>query len=186
MKKYLVINLQGIFQYYAVTNGFVVTVSDGYYKTEKCPTRNALVGMIGCAMGIERKSPKLDDLKKNLDFKYRLLKEGIIYTDYQTIHGLIDPETDEQLGFHRVGGGIHNDGTGLIKRVEYLNDYKFEGYIGSEDESLLEDIKKYFHNPVWSPYLGKRVCIPSVPIVTDGKILTEKELEEINNVYDCP
>lgn len=186
MKKYLVINLQGILQYYAMTNGFVVTVSDGYYKTEKCPTRNALSGMIGCVMGINRNDPKLDDFRKNLDFKYRVLKEGIIITDFQTVHGLVDPDTKEQLKFYKVGGGCHDISNGIVKRVEYLNDYKFEAYIGSEDENLLEDIKRYFYDPVWVPYLGRKSCLPSVPIVTDGKILTEKELEEINNVYDCP
>ena len=186
--KYLTLNLQGVMQYYAVNNSFVVSVAggDGYYKTERRPTKNALVGMIGCVMGIPRKDERLNQLKTTLVFRYRVLKEGSVITDFQTVHGMPDFETKKLKPFYKASGKKSDDENGIIKNVQYLSNYAFEAYIGSEDEEFLKDIRDHFYDPVWIPYLGRKNCLPSVPIVTDGKILTEAEMEEFENVHDCP
>ena len=182
--KYLTINLQGVMQYYASTNGFAVSVSGGYYKTEHCPTKNALAGMIGCVMGIPRRDSRLDDLL-DLDMKYRTLQKGIVIRDFQTVRGMQNKNNPNELyKFTTVEEG-KKDGP-IVKTVEYLCDYAFEAYIGSEDEDLLKKIREAFWMPVWDPYLGRKNCLPSIPIVTDGRILTQEEMEEMEDVYDCP
>ncbi|MBR3516359.1 MAG: type I-E CRISPR-associated protein Cas5/CasD [Lachnospiraceae bacterium] len=181
--RYLTLNLKGVMQYYASTSGLAVSVSGGYYKTEHCPTKNALAGMIGCVMGIPRRDRRLKDLL-NLKMKYRTLQRGCVIRDFQTVSGMpIKDKPGEFEKFVKIKGG--EEEFTIIKTVEYLCDYAFEAYIGSEDEDLLKKIREAFWDPVWDPYLGRKNCLPSIPIVTDGKILTEEEMEEMEDVYDC-
>ena len=82
--------------------------------------------------------------------------------------------------FNTVGGGIR-DGQ-LVKNIQYLQDSEFEVYVGSKNTDLLHNIFDAIRNPEYALYFGKRSCIPNKPIVTEFKLFSEEELE---NVYDC-
>ncbi len=173
--RYLVFQLKGVLQHYSASRYLVTAPSSVYYKTEKCPTKKAVTGMIGAAMGIERGSVELDKLRDSVDIKYRLLHKGSVFIDYQTVRPLHKGDK-----FVKVGGGTTVNA--LIKEIEYLQDYTFEVYVGGEEE-LLRYIYEAFLNPVYMPYLGKRSCVPVGTMITDFETVS---LEGMENVYDCP
>lgn len=173
---YLKIYLYGPFHYYYKKSNYVVATSKTYYKTEAHPTKKAVIGMIGAALGIERNDRRLEELYNDLDIKYHIVKKGHKFFDFQTAR----PFKEDDF-FVTVDGKPTRDG--VTKHVEYLSDAAFDVYIGGDD-ALLDEIYRAFLNPVWLPYLGKRNCLNTEPIVKDSKkeIYTREELEY---VYDC-
>lgn len=176
---YLELTLDGVLQYYAATQLGVVANSGSTFKTEKNPTRSSMVGMIGCVLGYPRKDTRLQELRKSLSLKYVTTKKGSILRDLQ----VAKPMPGEQ--FSTIEGKLSKEGKGVLKYVEYLQDYAFKVYVGADDKTLKE-IYDAFCNPVFSPCLGKRSCSPSKPIVTNFTLISDNELENMNNVYDCP
>ena len=173
--QYLKLHLQGFVQHYSCQSNLVTAPSSTYYKTEKHPTKKAVIGMIGAAMGLPRKSDGLQRLNDSLDIKYRTLKQGSVLADFQTAQPLRDDEP-----FPIANGKTKKDGK-IIKTVEYLQDYRFEVYVGGEAD-LLDKIYSAFQNPYYNPYLGKKSCFPTRPFITDRQLVS---LEDMKNVYDC-
>lgn len=177
MSKYLVITLCGPMHHYGALKGTLTANSSVYYKTEKNPTRSAVLGMIGAAMGIERGDHSFDGFLSSLDIKYHVLNKGSVMVDYQTVSPLGDRR------FKTVDGkNAGEDNNTIIKEVEYLQDYAFEVYVGGEEDDL-DKIYRAFLNPVYPNFLGKRSCFPTKPFVTEKNIIT---LEGREDVYDCP
>lgn len=174
--EYLVLTFKGIQHHYSNNRILNNTDSGGYFKTEKMPTRDAVIGMIGAVMGYERNTVYEDDFRDTLDIKYRTTQKGSIFVDFQTV-------CNKNRRFVKVEGGTISKS--IIKRIEYLQDYAFEVYIGGTDEQL-KKIYEAFHHPVYNPYFGKRKCRPSAPIAGNWHTLNSTELEEIKDVYDCP
>lgn len=178
--KYLRLHLSGVLQYYAPPRTIVLGVSQVYFKTHPVPTRNAVVGMIGIVEGLSRRNPdtfdKLQYMKDILDIKYQVIRPGKIMVDFNTAC------PDENDCFPTIAGGHRHPGVGVYKKVEYLADAEFYVYIGGA-ASELKQIKEAFENPVWQPYLGKKKCIPSSPLLEDEDFV---DLEDFTNVYDCP
>ena len=173
---YLVLTFKGIQHHYPSTRILNNTVSGGYFKTERMPTRNAVIGMIGAVMGYKRNTEYPEDFRDDLDFKYRTTKEGSVFVDFQTVTG-------KDRRFRLTGGGSASKG--IIKRIEYLQDYEFEVYVGGTDEQL-KQVFDAFHNPVFDPYFGKCKCRPYAPIAGEWKTVSDTELEGMENVYNCP
>ena len=174
---YIVLHCKGIIQHYSSIHDNVLAVSNGYYKTEKSPTRSAIVGMIGAAMGIQRGEQKLECLKNDLDYKYRVVSKGSVLVDYQTVK----PGKGEKF---LTSEGKARDGS-IVKKIEYLQDYEFEVYVGGPDETI-EEIRSAFLDPVYLPYFGKKCCSPIRAIVDKREnYKSETQMEELNDVHDC-
>ncbi|MBR1862019.1 MAG: hypothetical protein IJ796_09220 [Lachnospiraceae bacterium] len=160
--KYIYFNFAGILQYYAKPNGMVCTPREVRYPTSLCPTKNAVVGMVGAVLGIDRADTEgLDYLRRSLTIKYRTTREGRVYTDFQRARQY----------------------TPSVKLVEYLSGYHFDVYIGG-DEELLRRIYDAFLCPVYIPYFGKKCCTTNEDMIPETfELLSE---EEIGDVHDCP
>jgi len=174
--KYLTIILKGPLQYYAPKNHIPNGVTGPYYKTLKFPSKKAVVGMIGATLGVPHESKEFWDLYDELDVKYKVTHRGSVLVDFQTIG------SDD--GYLPTVDGGKKEANG-VKRVEYLQDYAFEAYVGASDERL-KQIFDGFCNPIYLPYLGKRCCFHNHPFVTTFKLISEEELEETLHVHDCP
>lgn len=174
--KYLKLHLCGVMQYYSAQHTLVTAISGTYYKTEKTPTKSAVTGLIGAALGLPRKSEDLAKLYDSIIVKYEIVKKGSVLTDFQTVK----PPKGER--FCTVEGKKRKEGDGIIKTIEYLQDAEFYVYIGGE-EDLLMKISAALQNPVYEPFLGKKSCFPSYPILEDFTLYKQ---EDIKNVYDCP
>ena len=170
---YIKLNFNGIMQHYSPIKYVVTAPSSTYYRTERVPTKKAVIGLISASMGLSRNSDKISDLYESVACLYSVKKSGTVITDYQTVRPIGDN------AFTTVSGKKTTDA--IIKTVEYLQDYKFNVYVGADDDTL-KLIYDALCNPVYHQYFGKRSCIPSEPIVTEFKLISEEDLKD---VYDC-
>ena len=170
---YLKLNFCGVLQHYSPTKYVVIAPSSTYYRTERVPTKKAIIGLISASMGLSRDSDKISDLYESVVCLYSIKKTGTVITDYQTVRPIGDNT------FITISGKKTADA--IIKTVEYLQDYKFDVYVGADDDTL-RMIYDALCNPVYHQYFGKRSCVPAEPIVTDFKLITEGDLKD---VHDC-
>lgn len=139
------------------------------------PTKSAVVGLIGCAMGLDRSNSELERLDRDLCFGVRIDSPGVISTDYHTV-----------TGYHRTAAGEfkHRDGTAkslakaqehgestIVSPREYLHDSAFlvglvvKPQCRADSSGLLGHIEHCLWNPKWPLYLGRKSCVPSRPIL---------------------
>lgn len=170
---YIKLNFYGVLQHYSPTKYVVTAPSSTYYRTERVPTKRAVIGIISASLGLSRNSDKISDLYESVACLYSVKKSGTVITDYQTVRPI------GNNAFTTVSGKKTTDA--IIKTVEYLQDYKFDVYVGSDDETL-KRIYDALCNPAYHQYFGKRSCVPSEPIVTEFKLIPEGDLKD---VYDC-
>ena len=112
-------------------------------RTGREPTKSGVIGLIAAALGRKR-GDSLDDLKC-LHFGVRVDKEGELLHDYHTVQ--------------------MNSGKTYVTHRYYLTDATFVVGIESDDKSQLEMLKSALQNPVFPLYLGRRSCVPTIPIV---------------------
>jgi len=141
--------------------------------TDREPSKSGVLGVICAALGVPRTEDPLP---------YRLLSMGVrtdqigsVTTDYQTsgYGGIAKSSSTKKkivLGKNCV-----------ISNREYLTDSVF--LVGIEgDRHILSKIQEALKDPVWPISLGRRNCIPSVPIyLKDG--LIDKPLVEALSEY---
>lgn len=124
------------------------------------PTKSGVVGLICACAGYGRKEAKqhlsvLNDLRMGV----RIDRAGKVMTDYQTVSLLDDngrktartadektPQKDTEETFR-----------------EYLSDASFLVALQGNKDTL-ESVKAVIHNPVFTPYLGRKCCVPSTPL----------------------
>ena len=121
------------------------------------PTKSGVVGLLACAMGLERESPEIAALSENIQIAVRADRPGRKTVDYQTITGnhLLNAE-----------GKKRSLGDTFISRRTYLEDASFLVVIAAA-KPWAEKIADALKNPVWCPYLGRKNCIPSCPILLE-------------------
>lgn len=170
---YIKLNFSGFMQHYSPAKYVVTAPSSTYYRTERVPTKKAVIGLISASLGIDRNSDKIKNLFDSINCSYSIRKTGTVVTDYQTVRPIGNNK------FITIKGEKTTDA--IIKTVEYLQDYKFDVYVGSDDETL-KKVYDALCNPVYHQYFGKRSCVPSEPVVTTFKLIPEEELKD---VHDC-
>lgn len=138
-------------QAYGVSSKWDVRDSGNY------PSKSAIIGMIACAMGLERGNSRIDELAKDLQVSVRIDKPGVILNDLQTVNYPIY-EVSGKIKRNRDGSEYHP----LLEK-EYLQDAIFTVFIVGKLEVLTECFDA-FQNPVWPAYLGRKCCVPSSPI----------------------
>ena len=125
--------------------------------TAVMPTKSALIGLIGCCLGYKRGDIRLKELNEALFIAVRADKPGYVMTDFHTVQGnggvILNAE-----GKPRGGGNV------IITPKQYLQDARFSVFIWGETEKLNLCFQAMLH-PKWSVYLGRRSCVPSVPIL---------------------
>ena len=147
------------------------------------PTKSGVVGLIGCAMGLRRTDPALEELDRSLRFGVRVDRPGVLSTDYQTV-----------TGYHRTAAGEYKCRGGVVKTLEkavqhgestvvspreYLHDARFLVGLAvwpdrrGDHPVLLEHVLESLRRPKWPLYLGRKACVPSRPPV-GRESLTEK------------
>lgn len=126
--------------------------------TAQEPSFSGVLGLVCAALGRDRSEP-VDDLA-SLNFGVRADAEGELLRDYHTVRDCITASGS--------GGG-----TAVTTRW-YLADAAFTAALeGPED--LLARIHTALRNPVWGLALGRKACLPTVPMAASG--LVEAGLE---------
>lgn len=123
------------------------------------PTKSGIIGYLGCCFGYPRGDERLNRLNNDLCVAIRTDRPGRILTDFQTVQGTggVIMNADNKP---RTGGGT------IITPKQYLQDAWFTVFLSGEDQ-LLENCFSALLHPEWAPYLGRKSCVPAVPVLPE-------------------
>lgn len=168
----LLIRLAGPLQSWGTQSRFI------YRDTEREPTKSGVVGLICAALGRDR-SEEVDDLAA-LRLGVRVDFEGRILRDYHTVGG--EHRRGVAYGVAQVGG---KDLRTVQSWRDYLMDADFLVGLEGADE-LLADIDRALARPHWPLCLGRRACVPGVPVRLPDGLRSGVCLAEALAVYPWP
>ncbi len=124
--------------------------------TAAMPTKSAIVGLLACCLGLPRGDERLKRLDSKLSMAVRADSPGRIMTDFHTVQG-----TDGL--FLNAEGKPRGGGSTIITPKQYLQDACFTVFIWG-DEAALENCYEAMLHPCWPVYLGRKSCVPAVPV----------------------
>ena len=141
--------------------------SDSKYderKTDYMPTKSGVIGILAAALG-RRRGENLSDLTA-LRFGVRVDRQGTLLRDLQTTRMAADLE---EMFYKppKLNGNLSNR--------YYLSDAVFVAGFESEDEAFIRRLEYAVRNPVFPPFLGRRSCPPTLPLLLGVR---DKTLEE--------
>ncbi len=125
-------------------------------RTSEAPTKSGVFGLLCAALGIERRRCAegwLDRLG-SLRMGVRIDRPGVRWWDYQTVGAGSRLRTADSTG---------KEGP-LLSRREYLCDASFLVALQGES-TLVAELERALREPCWVPYLGRKSCPPSSPIL---------------------
>jgi CRISPR system Cascade subunit CasD len=130
------------------------------------PTKSGVLGLLGCALGLSRRHPRLEELDGALRFAVRADRPGIMATDYHTV-----------TGRHRMANArLKTDEYTVQSYRDYLHDAAFlVALAGGAD--LLGSLARALRSPRWPLFLGRKSCVPTRPVL-EGLTTTYASLEE--------
>ena len=133
------------------------------------PTKSGIIGLLFAAMGISRTDADANDsalLKQFAELKMgvRIDRPGVRWWDYHTVGAKIGSLTAEGKVKKTASTGQIET---FVTRREYLCDASFLVALMGTPE-MIEQIHQALLNPVWTLYLGRKSCPPSIHIY-DGK-----------------
>lgn len=169
-KKYLLLRLEGPMQAWGRQSHWDLRATDSL------PTKSAVVGLIGSAMGLERGDTRLVELGQSVEMAVRVDRAGRRFTDYQTVMG-------EPL---MTADGKKRE-EAIISPRQYLEDASFLVVLAGDSE-LLDEAARALESPRWPLYLGRRCCVPTRPILmalTDEYNSVEEALDKAPYAERC-
>jgi len=132
-----------------------------FRRTETIPTKSAVIGLLGAALGLSRQqlNQRLDEFN-NLAMAVRVDRVGELLEDYQTVGARIgvlaaDGEPKKTAGTREFEA--------IISPREYLIDASFL-VILTGDQLLLQELASALQNPVWPLFLGRKRSVPGSPV----------------------
>ena len=183
-KSFLALRLEGPLQSW----GF-----DSQYNrrnTGLMPTKSGIAGMCCAALGLPRGS----DQEKAFLTQFSAMQMTAIAIPRKgvkkelSVRRLQDYHTVQKT--KRASGSINNDC--VLTHRQYLTDASF-GILLEGSKLLLKEIADGLANPIWGIWLGRKTCIPSVPVLAGLKenkedalrlIIDEKSLESFTRQED--
>jgi len=125
-------------------------------RTAEAPTKSGVIGLLCAAMGVSRKEApeKWLPIFNTLHMGVRIDKPGFRWWDYHTVGARMKMHTAE---------GTPKDGA-MLTRQEYLCDASFLVIMQGNPE-VIDILLGAMKNPMWTPYLGRKACPPSRPLL---------------------
>lgn len=146
----LLLRLQGPMQSWGTTSRF------DERDTQLEPSKSGVLGLVCAALGRDRSEP-VDDLAA-LRMGVRVDREGVLMRDYQTATGVVN------------AAGTADFKRTVVSPRHFLTDAIF--LVGLEgDGELLAQIHAALKNPFWPLALGRKSCVPSLPVYMPGALL---------------
>lgn len=147
-------------------------------RTKEAPTKSAVLGLICCAKGLSRKEaqehlPELNALVMGV----RIDRAGTRRLDYHTVgagYGILSAK-----GEIKKTASTKEYET-LISRREYLCDASFIVALQGAPEAIRK-IADALSRPKWPPYLGRKSCPPSAPILVTRKSIDGKNEPDVGS-----
>lgn len=125
--------------------------------TASMPTKSALIGILGGCMAYPRGDNRLYDLSRKLHVAVRADRPGTVMIDFHTVQG-----TNGVL--LNAAGNPRSKGNTIITPKQYLQNACFSVFLWG-NESTLEECEYALLHPQWSAFLGRRSCVPAVPLL---------------------
>ncbi|MEU6406140.1 type I-E CRISPR-associated protein Cas5/CasD [Streptomyces sp. NPDC046985] len=162
MSRGLVLRLAGLLQSWGETAAFP------HRDTAAFPTRSALIGMFAAAQGRTREQaldpyPDLPSTPSHHDlvFTLRIDRPGTPHRDFQTAGG----GRPHGTGLRTAAGGYRSQAKStLVTYRDYLAGAVFTIAVQGP-APLLQHIAGTLAEPCFSPYLGRRNCLPDEPLI---------------------
>jgi CRISPR system Cascade subunit CasD len=159
------------------------------------PTKSGVVGIICAAMGLA-KGQEGDMLGRLVALTMTTIfiprrrvsrwsgKMDVLpvrrLEDYHTVGAGYDPETQQQsitrtaTGEPNVKGG---QAVAVVTHRQYLLDARF-GVLLAGDRDLLDRVAAALRDPVWGVWLGRKCCIPAMPVLAGGPFAAPQDAWE--------
>ena len=128
-----------------------------YRGTAAMPTKSAIIGLLGCCLGYPRGDKRLNHLNQSLSIAIRADRPGTVMTDYHTVQGTNGV-------FFNAEGKPRTGGDTIITPKQYLQDARFTVFLWG-DQDALNTCYYGMRHPKWAVYLGRKSCVPAVPIL---------------------
>lgn len=109
--------------------------------TDAAPTKSGVIGMLACAMGIDREAPL--DWLANIKYGVRIDQPGELLVDFHMVH---EHSTSKNA-------------SAWVTRRHYLADAVFVVALEA-DEGKMMQLQEALQRPVFPIYLGRRSCPP--------------------------
>lgn len=142
------------------------------------PTKSMIVGMVACAMGIDRKDSRVEELSKSIIVKTTTInKNATLWRDYQNAH---------IRGFDKQGHyGSKND-KNIQRWKTYIANGSYIVFVGCEDDVLLKNIYSSLQRPYWPLFVGRKCCTLSSGVVSDSFVVFDEQdiHEEVKRFND--
>ena len=148
-KALLVLRLEGALQAWGEMSKW------DFRDSADLPTKSGIVGLLGCALGLERGSPELAALGDGIKLAIRADRPGVRTVDFQTVTG--SPLRNAE-GKPKTGGNT------IISRHAYLQDACFTVFLETDD-LMRERLTAALQAPKWPLFLGRKNCVPSRPVL---------------------
>ncbi|MFH0800827.1 MAG: type I-E CRISPR-associated protein Cas5/CasD [bacterium] len=116
------------------------------------PSKSAIVGLLGCALGYPMYDPRLEVLERKLLLGIRVEHPGRPLVDFHTITGILP-----------CANGKDEPAT-IVSHRTYLQDAAFLAILEGPNEVLAE-CSDALKAPCWPIYLGRKSCPPSRPVL---------------------
>ena len=154
------------------------TLDDGTHDvrhTERVPTKSAIIGILANALGIygtDAIAGQLSELRMGV----RVDAPGFLISDFQIIGSYGE-------GIRYADGKV---GGKLTTNRYYLADGDFLIGLENTDPNYLESIHAALRRPASPLYLGRKACVPGVPIWIPDGLQRETTLETALQTYPWP
>lgn len=140
----------------------------GLRDTHAEPSRSGVTGLLCAALGWDRAVVSHDVAGRTLTledvaawrFGVRVVQEGVRVRDFHTAGKAAGPGG---VGFLRASGAVEKSDVIVTERF-YLSDAAFIAGFEVDDRALAEALHGALERPVWPLSLGRRACLPSLPL----------------------
>lgn len=129
-----------------------------YRDTADFPTKSGVTGLIACAMGLSRDNAQIGTICNQLEMAVRADRLGTRMVDYHTV------SSDRLMTADRNTRNKKNQMATLENYCSYLQDASFLVALDGPAE-LLQQIAEALAAPCWPVYLGRKSCVPSLPVL---------------------
>jgi len=131
------------------------------------PTKSGVIGLVGGALGIGRhETERLVALHEALALVVRVDRPGVRGVDFHTAMDV--PTAEGKLRRHPV-----------VSRRTYLYDASFVALLVEVQSTSLEALLDALRHPRHALYLGRRACVPSVPVLAAPRVLEGESWQAI-------
>lgn len=152
MPAHLILTLDGVLQAWG---GHTY---ETFRPTELFPTRSGLAGLFAACLGVRRhENERLREIALGFTYAARL----------DRLPAPRDNACGRMTDFHTVQNVRTVKGKPKeteITRRQYLEDAVFTVAVRFADDQLMDDAAQALQAPVFTPYLGRKCCLPSRPI----------------------